>query len=169
MAGYARVMADSLAMMHWLAKVDANDVEFVLASPRLGDPLEATFTSVTLEQHALWILDFDCCNSMSMDETGVDQAVAAFFKNDPFYPRPGSENTHDQEMWKIFGRDFSKRGLRCLGTTTASLISLDSLWTKSRRKGRLAERGRKPVMNVTRQLIQIILVWVFDWQQPVWK
>ena len=106
MAGYARAMADSLAMMHWLAKVDANDVEFVIASPRPGDVFEATFTSVTLEQHALWILDFDCCNSMAMDETGVDQAVAAFFRNDPYYPRPGSENNHDQELWKIFRARF---------------------------------------------------------------
>lgn len=110
-AGYTRAMADSLAMMHCLAKVDANDVEFVLAPPRPGDLLEATFTSVTLEQHALWILDFDCCNSMPMNETGVNQAVAAFFKYDPFYPLPGIEDTHDQEMWEMFRARFLETSL----------------------------------------------------------
>jgi hypothetical protein len=120
MAGYARAMAEGLAMMHWLAKVDANDVEFVVAPPRPGDLAEATFASTTLEQHALWILDFDCCNPMAMDDTGVDQAVAAFFRNDPYYPRPGSENTHDQEMWKIFRA-------RCLETSIEMVRDDDGL------------------------------------------
>jgi hypothetical protein len=111
MTGYAKVMADGLAMMHWLAKIDANDVEFVIAPPRPGDFLEATFASITLERHAIWILDFDCCNSMAMDESGVDQAVAAFFRNDPYYPRPGSENTHDEEIWKVFRARFLETSL----------------------------------------------------------
>jgi Zinc finger protein len=31
-----------------------------------------------------------------MDEKGIDQAVTAFFRNDPFYPRPY------QPLWKEF-------------------------------------------------------------------
>ena len=31
--GYARSMAEALAVMHWDAGVDGNDVEFVLAAP----------------------------------------------------------------------------------------------------------------------------------------
>lgn len=33
MRGYAEVMAETLAIMHWVVRVDANDVEFVLAPP----------------------------------------------------------------------------------------------------------------------------------------
>lgn len=35
---YAISMADALAFLYWIAKVDANDVEFVLAQPRSNDP-----------------------------------------------------------------------------------------------------------------------------------
>lgn len=92
---YAETMAETLAMMHWHTKIDANDVEFVLAPPpssRTGTPI----FSNALGEHAMWLLDFDRCRTMTMDEKGVDQAVAAFFRNDPYYPRPG------QLLWKVF-------------------------------------------------------------------
>jgi hypothetical protein len=31
---YTTAMADTLAFLHWVAKVDANDIEFVLAPAR---------------------------------------------------------------------------------------------------------------------------------------
>jgi hypothetical protein len=47
---YAKTMAGSLATMHWAVKIDANDVEFVLASPRPGSPqyLGETLSGSTL-------------------------------------------------------------------------------------------------------------------------
>ena len=39
---------------------------------------------------------------MSMDKEGVDTAVKAFFKNDPYYPRPLGDNAKDQQLWKVF-------------------------------------------------------------------
>lgn len=57
---YSKVMARTLAIMHWLAEVDANDVEFVLAPPRRMGPGSATISNI-LGQHAVWMLDFDCC------------------------------------------------------------------------------------------------------------
>ena len=33
-----------------------------------------------------------------MDIHGVNQAVAAFFRNDPYYPRPDSS----KEKWEVF-------------------------------------------------------------------
>ena len=104
---YAKTMADALAMMHWHSKIDANDVEFVLASPRNAD-LPPTSDECNewkppfLGDHAMWMLDFDCCRSMSMDDRGVTQAVTAFFRNDPFYPRPGANGTLDQALWLVF-------------------------------------------------------------------
>ncbi|KAI9766179.1 MAG: hypothetical protein M1840_006746 [Geoglossum simile] len=90
---YAEVMAEALAVMHWHAGIDANDVEFVLAPPRDGTEFKP---SNILGDHTMWLFDFDCCRPMPMDEKGVAQAVAAFFRNDPYYPRPG------QDLWAGF-------------------------------------------------------------------
>ena len=38
----------------------------------------------SLGKHAVWILDFDCCRDMTMDEAGVDQAWRALYTNDPY-------------------------------------------------------------------------------------
>lgn len=105
---YARAMADALAFMHWAAHIDANDVEFVMAPDRpTAHGAEcalngAALTHGRLEEHALWVLDFDCCRPITMDEKGIDRAVAAYYRNDPFYPRPGKQDTADVETWDAF-------------------------------------------------------------------
>lgn len=86
-ARYARIMADTLAQLFWVAHIDANDIEFVLAPPSNSNEAKIIDSEV-LGEHVVWILDFDCCRNMSLDRAGVVQAVNAFFKNDPFYPRP---------------------------------------------------------------------------------
>ncbi|RAH43097.1 uncharacterized protein BO95DRAFT_475451 [Aspergillus brunneoviolaceus CBS 621.78] len=84
---YAGMMGDALATFHWVARMDANDVEFVLA-PRSPTVIstendEATHNSSSnaitnvLGTHTMWILDFDLCHQIPMDLEG----------NDPFYPR----------------------------------------------------------------------------------
>jgi hypothetical protein len=35
----------------------------------------------------MWLLDFNRCHMISMDEKGVEQAVKAFFRNGPYYSR----------------------------------------------------------------------------------
>jgi hypothetical protein len=84
---YTAMIADALAALYCYAAIDANDVEFVLALSRLE--FTRLFPLNAFEDHTLWVFDFDCCKHMSMDEKGVNQAIAAFFKNDLFYPRPG--------------------------------------------------------------------------------
>ncbi|PTB70075.1 hypothetical protein BBK36DRAFT_1189473 [Trichoderma citrinoviride] len=110
-SGYAVAMADALAFLHWVAHVDGNDVEFVLGRPRCRpDILSATRTggniscsnTAVLGPHEVWILDFDLCRDMSLDEEGVDQANRAFWGNDPYFPRPGSSNLADQRLWTMF-------------------------------------------------------------------
>lgn len=112
---YAIGMADALAFLHWVAKVDGNDVEFVLAQPRrqsdtasTQDQLDERCPNNTniLGPHALWILDFDLCRDLTLDEKGIEQATKAFWRNDPFYPRPGSSNTENQRLWTIFEERF---------------------------------------------------------------
>lgn len=110
---YAQLMAEALAVIHWYGKIDANDVEFVLASPRHDTAVQSQLSNI-LGNHTMWLLDFDCCKRISMDLDGVDQAVNAFFRNDPFYPRP------DQPLWKYF-RD---RYLQ-----TSSMILMDNYET----------------------------------------
>lgn len=124
---YATAMADMLAIMHWKAQIDANDVEFVLAPPRLisADSTEAsnmstsTISSMHLGEHTLWILDFDCCRDMTMDTAGVDQAWRAFYKNDHYYPRPNTtnrvNNAEDQRLWNSFKTRFLETSATILG------------------------------------------------------
>ena len=111
---YARIMAETLAYLYWKASVDANDVEFVLAPPREGhtnrlgadSAQSSTVESVKLGEHVVWILDFDCCRHMPLNEKGVKQAVAAFYGNDPYYRRPGRDNSMDQALGKEFKHRF---------------------------------------------------------------
>ncbi|OTB03430.1 hypothetical protein M426DRAFT_60512 [Hypoxylon sp. CI-4A] len=100
---YSEVMAHALAFMHWLAKVDANDVEFVLA-PAEDEP---QFRSQILGDHNMWILDFDCCRRIAMDRSGIERAAQSFLKNDPFYPHPSrSEKEEDRRLWQHFKATF---------------------------------------------------------------
>jgi hypothetical protein len=102
---YSRTMADTLAFMHWVARNDGNDIEFVLAAPNSisggGFGRKRTWNNA-LGPHEIWMLDFDLARPMTMDEQGVRQAVEAFWKNDPFCPRP---NKHSS-IWKAFREQY---------------------------------------------------------------
>jgi hypothetical protein len=103
MARYVMIMAEALAMIHWLAELDGSDIEFVLAPPRrenaLSGPLKQGVLVNALGKHVVWLLDFDCCNPIAMDKKGVNQAVLAFLQNDPYYPRPGLDGGI---LWNVF-------------------------------------------------------------------
>lgn len=100
---YAKAMAETLAILHCSLKVDANDVEFVLAPPRAGTQ---DFDSPTLGAHSMWMLDSDCCRFIDMGDAGIEQAARAFWRNDPYYPRPGKADPKDQELWNAFKEEF---------------------------------------------------------------
>lgn len=114
---YAKTMAEALTLMHCGARIDANDIEFVLAPPRVKHAHSSTFWSDYLGVHCMWILDFDCCRPIQVDEAGVEQACAAFFKNDPFYPKPGTGEPADEELWIVFKQRFLESSRRILGET----------------------------------------------------
>ncbi|KAK5120856.1 hypothetical protein LTR85_005923 [Meristemomyces frigidus] len=76
----AGAMGKMLAVMHWMAGVDGNDVEVALGAAR-GDMENE-------QDPVLWLFDFDCCHDMQADEAGVQQAIKAYFRNDPYFPRP---------------------------------------------------------------------------------
>lgn len=132
---YARIMAETLADLYWRAHIDANDVEFVLAPTREPYPNQSegysadstAMKSHNLGDHDKWILDFDCCKQMPMDEIGVEQAKRAFYKNDPFYPRPGRNNSKDQTLWNGFKDRFIEASEAILGRESQE-ARLPVLW-----------------------------------------
>lgn len=85
MKQYSRTMAEALATMHWIGGIDGNAVEYILAPP-WGEIIKADTILNSLGDHCMWVLDFDLCREMSMDEAGVQQAVRAFQQSEPFYP-----------------------------------------------------------------------------------
>jgi Zinc finger protein len=40
----------------------------------------------------MWLLGFNLCDNLTMDEADVDNAVQAFLINDPYYPRQAQES-----------------------------------------------------------------------------
>lgn len=96
--------------MHWNARCDARDVEFVLGTSSTPTSLVTNSgrTSQSAKRHTvnIWLLDFNQCREMTMDEFGVDNAVRAFWDNDPYYPRPHAESEEDQKLWGIFRHSY---------------------------------------------------------------
>ncbi|KAI1613603.1 zinc finger protein-domain-containing protein [Exophiala viscosa] len=108
---YAHAMAETLAMMHWVANIDANDIEFVLgAVPTQKEIAHNVYSHEIFGIHALWVLDFDCCKPLTMDDAGIEQAAEAFMRNDPYFPRPTiNEQSPDNTLWI----EFRDRYLEC--------------------------------------------------------
>ena len=150
---YASAMADTMAFLHWQSEIDAADVEFVLARPRRdqhqhqhqhqgqsasgsssssssSSPLSIGSKAFTPDgpfgSHAMWLIDFDCCEQMATPtmttiHDAVDEfltiAARAFWRNDPYYPRPPANHTlgdlasADGKLWE----DFKQRYLETSG------------------------------------------------------
>ncbi len=133
--GFAALMARGLALLHWGACLDADDVEFVLGTmPNNSQGRFALCSSQELEKlegpattlpkrsipnfHrsivSMYLLDFNRCKKIHFRKTIEHQSAAtlqnealqmmvdAFFRNDPYYPRPLSSNQHEQSLWSVF-------------------------------------------------------------------
>lgn len=140
---YAREMADALAIIYWHAHKDANDIEFVIAPPRQG---EAAIHSDMLGSHRLWVLDFDCVNPITFDDQGIDRAARAFLRNDPYYPRPDSNDPMDQDLWRLFADRFIHASTLILGEENVSIA-----WRLLRRIEELGEDRRARVTDILGQ------------------
>lgn len=119
----ASSMAGTLATLHWRAYVDARDVEFVLGSSPTTktaniDISETSLDGATMDKDVkpgpisiydwdrreinLWLLDFNLCTSLSLDESGVEMAATAWRDNDPYFPKPLQESSTCKELWSVF-------------------------------------------------------------------
>ncbi|CAG8242443.1 unnamed protein product [Penicillium salamii] len=107
---YARAMAETLVVMHWICEIDGKDIEFVIAPPsKTGFKMSST----VFGEHSLWVLDFDLCRTMEMNSEGVVQAAAAFWRNNPYNPRPGKESS----LWNVFREHYTHVSEACGGKT----------------------------------------------------
>ena len=88
----------------------------------------------------MWLLDFNQCHEMTMDERGLEQAVESYFVNDPYYPRPPQgcqvprsgglpvtngpaedlQRYEDEENWARFHDRYLATSARLLKDSTAS-------------------------------------------------
>ncbi|KAK3117452.1 hypothetical protein LTR53_001139 [Teratosphaeriaceae sp. CCFEE 6253] len=120
---YAVAMARTLAVMHWRVECDADDVEFVLGGISLKDrdmtaeefnclPPQTT-TMLQPEEIALkrplmqlWMLDFNRVRVIEDDTLRVEAVVSAFYRNDPYFPRPLGDNLADQQFWEVFNEAY---------------------------------------------------------------
>ncbi|VUC31592.1 unnamed protein product [Clonostachys rosea] len=117
---WAKAMGGALATIHWKLRIDGADIEFVLGAPR--DTLKK---ADNLNESALWVLDFDCCKPITPDSAGLTAIARAFWRNDPYYPRPGTANEKDQELWNIFAEEYKRVGKEILeGEGATDLHSL---------------------------------------------
>jgi len=114
----ARGMGSALAVLHWGAKTDARDVEFVLGSstkktiatePDMNDdeycytgPESDVIEDFFCRMTELFLLDFNQVRKITMDDDGVSMAVEAWRINDPYYPKPLRQTEEEQYVWKAF-------------------------------------------------------------------
>ncbi|KFA81715.1 hypothetical protein S40288_11751 [Stachybotrys chartarum IBT 40288] len=118
---FACVMAQTLAILHWKAGIDGNDIEFILGSspmqmrgPSYGEIVGKDMWAVAELYHfdfghrstSIWVIDFNQCARFEENDAGLKQIVDAFFWNDPYYPRPNLENDKDMELWAVFRKQY---------------------------------------------------------------
>lgn len=137
-AYFAAIIGEALAVVHWSARVDAYDIEFVLGSDRQTAyglfPSLDTFTTQEvqeMEPHTdlesmmqtrlprlatrPWILDFNLCSTWKEEiestepDAMISQLVLAFFENDPYYPIPLADLEVEQRLWNVFSASYLSR------------------------------------------------------------
>ncbi|KIW62798.1 hypothetical protein PV04_10929 [Phialophora macrospora] len=145
---FATSMAKAMAIMHWDIRIDAADIEFVLGSsptvegtipvpPEDPESLQMavtkidTFREITISNPNfkqrlvnLWLLDFDACRDISMDPSGVQQAVRAFLENEPYCPRPNGGTAYSDHLWRAFGAQYLATSASILATAKPDVAAL---------------------------------------------
>lgn len=135
-AQHARAMAICLSEMHWKVHVDAAGVEFVLGTapervaikavkiqnlpPRTST--EALLRSKRRSAH-LWLLDFNQCREITLDDRGVSQAINAYWQNDPYYPRPCPPAHLDRALWDLFSKVYIEHSDRIATDMKVSVLA----------------------------------------------
>ncbi|UKZ78335.1 hypothetical protein TrVFT333_006071 [Trichoderma virens FT-333] len=93
--------------------------------------------------HTMWILDFDLCRDLTLDEKGIEQASNAFWGNDPYYPRPGSVNPANQRLWSIFEERFIQSSSKALRSESNDIKQLPKLLMEKIKSAKASIEFRK--------------------------
>ena len=166
------MLARVLASCYWVARIDADDCEWVFGLPRAATASEdmknekgmMMDTEIfnfqneeggTCEDMVVWMLDFDCVQPMTMDKQGVQQAVDAFYRNDPYFPRPWTKEytEEDSRVWRVFRKAFLDESEKILKPPLGVIARHGSegeagdlawLWIKGiEQEGRIRAAGKK--------------------------
>ena len=133
---FSNIMADALAVLYWEAKILPHPPSFKeLEKSGWGTAVKRNFKKRSVH---MWLLDFSLCHQISMNEQGVEQAIVAFFKNDPYYPRPGSNIPNDQFLWTHFSERYRMASKRVLGDGNMRLPNMFIKMANSEGERRLA-------------------------------
>ena len=54
----------------------------------------------------LWLLDFDACADITMDQAGVNMECKAFVQTDAYVPPPQSLENFTKQLWNSFGNRY---------------------------------------------------------------
>jgi hypothetical protein len=153
---FALAMAEALALLHWKAGLDANDVEFVLGStPALtGNPscedVSATdkdsagnLWQLDLEHRTIsvWLLDFNECKAFKHDASGLKQLVRGFWFNDPYYPRPNSTVAKDKATWEMFACHYLKISNELVAGNPGPGLFIEGVVAEGKKRGGIALFG----------------------------
>lgn len=164
-ASFAKNMASALAVLHWKAGVDGNDVEFVIGSKPFYKPKLFTQAVEALEKddekHAdcdidfrhrvnhLWLLDFNECTRFSETETDnwLTLLVNAFYHNDPYYPKSASSDERDVELWSIFRQSYLEVGFDLTGSPGPRMF-IDAVEVEGKRRHqKIAQQGSESLLG----------------------
>lgn len=123
--GLASTMGRTLAVIHWAAKYDGRDIEFVLGSKtctRKIDLEELQKCTVptrfkrpenpkSIEDYyhrktELFCLDFNLVAPIGMDRAGAEMAAQAFADNDPYFPKPHQKSKVARSAWNTFAYSY---------------------------------------------------------------
>ncbi|KAK3383185.1 hypothetical protein B0T24DRAFT_587861 [Lasiosphaeria ovina] len=108
------IMETALAVMHWAAKTDARDVEFVLgaSSKTTGEAIDPYYFKTVKQLYKpddlfyrpvdLWVLGFSKVRSITLDDEGVALALEAWRLNDPYFPKPRGPTRPEKHAWWLF-------------------------------------------------------------------
>jgi hypothetical protein len=153
---YAKIMAQALAVLHWQARVDANDVEFVLGSaPKLRAPASAAemknsspndikFLGQVLDFNhrsiGIWLLDFNQCGDFAEGDAGLKQLVNGFYWNDPYYPRPVNMTAEDKKLWESFKQAYLQTSSK-FTKDEGPVLFIQAVETEGKRRSQSAARS----------------------------
>ncbi|KIW14921.1 hypothetical protein PV08_07706 [Exophiala spinifera] len=111
----AEEMALGLAVLHWEAQIDTQDVEFVIGTStttvlssyqpdhrRLPPPV-STFDDFGKREIQMWMLDFDKATQVALSDTDIVQKYfVAVTGNDPYFPHPQL----NLKLWQTFSQAY---------------------------------------------------------------